>query len=281
MPELPEVETVRRSLDGRIKGSRISGVRVGAFEGVLNGDDPITFATRLRGRTIVGTNRRGKYIILDLDDGTCVIIHLRMTGNLVLALRSDPPLRFEHLAIELDDGAELRFSDQRKFGRVIHLLGDSGSLLDAKVGPEPLESVFTAENLTKGLARRTAPIKSALLNQKLVAGIGNIYADEALFRARIHPLRPANTLSTAEVRALHRAIRQVLREGIENRGTSISHFRDGNGDEGANQTNLQVYGRGRAGFPCLRCGQPLTFLVISGRSSHFCPRCQTMSRTTP
>jgi formamidopyrimidine-DNA glycosylase len=275
MPELPEVETIRQSLDSRITGRQVTGVRVGDFHGVLNGDEPATFEARLRGRTITGTRRRGKYIILDLDDDSCVVIHLRMTGNLVLAPKSEPPLRFEHLAIELGDGYELRFSDQRKFGRVSHVLGDSSTLLEGKVGPEPLSSDFTAELLSGRLARRSAPIKSALLDQKLVAGIGNIYADEALFRARIHPLRPVNSLTPLEVRNLHRAIRQVLREGIVNRGASISHFRDGNGDEGANQSNLRVYGRGRHGEPCPRCGRPLTFLVIGGRSSHLCPHCQS------
>jgi formamidopyrimidine-DNA glycosylase len=198
-----------------------------------------------------------------------------MTGNLVLVPKSELPQKYEHLAIELDDGSDLRFSDQRKFGRVTHLLGDSSTELDGKLGPEPLSSDFTAEMFSDRLARRSAPIKSALLDQKLVAGIGNIYADEALFRARVHPLRPAMSLTPAEVRNLHRAIRQVLRDGIENRGTSISHFRDGNGDEGANQTNLRVYGRGRHGEPCPRCGHPLTFKVIGGRSSHFCPNCQS------
>jgi len=275
MPELPEVETIRRSLDNQITGRQVTGVRVGAFHGVLNGDEPVTFTSRLTGRTITGTKRRGKYILVELDDGSTVIIHLRMTGNLVLLPKSDPPMRFEHLAIELDDGCELRFSDQRKFGRVTHLLGDSNSIFDGKIGPEPLSSAFTALRFGDLLARRSAPIKSALLDQKLVAGIGNIYADEALFRARIHPLRPANSLKPAEVGKLHRSIRQVLREGIENRGTSISHFRDGNGDEGANQSNLRVYGRGRHGEPCPLCGHPLTFLVIGGRSSHFCPNCQS------
>jgi formamidopyrimidine-DNA glycosylase len=274
MPELPEVETIRRSLDGRLTGRRVTGVRVGDFQGVLNGDDPSSFSTRLSGRSIIGTRRRGKYILIDLDDGSLLLIHLRMTCNLVLLSASDPPLRFQHLAVQLDDGSELRFSDQRKFGRVVHLPPDSLATLDGKVGTEPLSSNFTAELLGNQLARRSAAIKSALLDQRLVAGIGNIYADEALFRARIHPLRPANSLTSLEIRRLHRAIRQVLREGIENRGTSISHYRDGNGDEGDNQSNLRVYGRGRDGQPCLRCGRPLGFVVIGGRSSHYCNHCQ-------
>jgi formamidopyrimidine-DNA glycosylase len=278
MPELPEVETVRISLNYRIVGQKITAVRIGDFAGVLGGDESSAFAARVVGREIVGTRRRGKYIMIDLDDDSLLLIHLRMTGNLVLVSRFDPKLRFEHLSLELENDTDLRFSDQRKFGRVIHYLPGNADVLDGKVGPEPLSDGFTVDVLAKSLARRSAPIKSALLNQKIVAGIGNIYADEALFRARIHPLSPANRLKFEEVRQLHRAIRQVLREGLGNRGTSVSHFRDGNGDEGNNQSNLRVYGKGRSESACPRCGRPLTFLVIGGRSSHFCPNCQRLAK---
>jgi formamidopyrimidine-DNA glycosylase len=277
MPELPEVETVRLSLHNRIVGQKITAVRIGDFAGVLGGDEPSAFSARIVGREIVGTRRRGKYILIDLDDDSLLLIHLRMTGNLVLVPGQDPQLRFEHLSLELENGATLRFSDQRKFGRVLHYPPGNTNLVDGKVGPEPLSDEFTADVLAKSLARRSGPIKSTILNQKIVAGIGNIYADEALFRARIHPLSPANQLNFEEIRGLHRAIRQVLREGLGNRGTSISHFRDGNGDQGNNQSNLRVYGKGRSENACPRCGRPLTFLVIGGRSSHFCPNCQRLA----
>ncbi len=276
MPELPEVETVRISLHDQLLGRHISGVHVHEFTGVIGSDDPSTFATRITNRLVTNTRRRGKYILIDLDDDSLLVVHLRMTGNLVLVSRQEPRLRFEHLAIVLDDGMSLRFSDQRKFGRVIHLLPQEANSIDEKVGPEPLAPQFTAEAFGKILLRRSGPIKSILLNQQVIAGIGNIYADEALFQAKIHPLTPANRLNSDQIRILHRSIRGVLREGLLNRGTSISHFRDGAGQEGANQYNLKVYGKGRSGEPCPRCGTPLSFIVIGGRSSHYCSNCQAL-----
>ncbi|MFL5761741.1 MAG: DNA-formamidopyrimidine glycosylase [Thermomicrobiales bacterium] len=277
MPELPEVETVRKSLHNRLLGRTIESVRLYDFMGVLGDEDPDTFAALTIGRHVVDTRRRGKYILVDLDDGSFLLVHLRMTGTLMLVPRDDPPLRFEHLAIGFDHGLSLRFADQRKFGRVLHVLPHASSLLEKKLGPEPFAPAFTAQALAASLTRRTAPIKSVLLDQKTIAGMGNIYADEALYRARIHPLTPANQLSAGEIRRLHRSIREVLREGLGNRGTSISHFRDGAGEAGSNQSNLRVYGKGRTGEPCGRCGRPLAFLVIGGRSSHFCPQCQQLT----
>jgi len=277
MPELPEVETLRISLHDSVVGQRITWLEVRDFVGVLGGDDPASFSARVRDRTIVGTRRRGKYILIDLDDGSVLAVHLRMTGNLSLLPREDPLVRFQHLAIGIGDQNSLRFSDQRKFGRVIHLMPQEAGLVEGKLGPEPLSQEFTSEVFARSLQRRTGPIKSILLNQKVVAGIGNIYADEALYRARLHPLTPANSLSQDQIRALHRAIRTVLREGLRNRGTSISHFRDGAGQEGANQNNLNVYGKGRTGGRCPRCGRPIEVLVIGGRSSHFCPNCQPLA----
>jgi formamidopyrimidine-DNA glycosylase len=199
-----------------------------------------------------------------------------MTGNLSLLARNADPVRFEHLAIGVGENKSLRFSDQRKFGRVIHLLPQEADTVEGKVGPEPLSPEFTSEVFAQLLARRMGPIKSILLNQKVVAGIGNIYADEALFRARVHPLTPANKLSADQFKSLHRAIRHVLHEGLQNRGTSISHFRDGAGQEGANQNNLKVYGKGSNGGRCPRCGGQLEAVVIAGRTSHFCPSCQRL-----
>jgi formamidopyrimidine-DNA glycosylase len=274
MPELPEVETVRRSLLPRVLGRRIAGLRLSDFPGVLGEADVAELSARLAEREIVGARRRGKYLIFDLDDGTALVVHLRMTGSLVLAPRAAPALRFQRLAIELDDGNDLRFADQRKFGRVLHYRPDDLDRLDARLGPEPLEDAFTAEELTNRLRGRTARIKSLLLDQRIVGGLGNIYADEALFRSGIHPLRAGGSLNVAEAAQLHRAIQEVLQEGIGNRGTSFSSFRDGYGKEGGNQENLRVYGRGRRGEPCPRCGGPLATVTIGGRTSHYCPHCQ-------
>ncbi|MGI8476260.1 MAG: DNA-formamidopyrimidine glycosylase [Thermomicrobiales bacterium] len=274
MPELPEVETVRRSLAPSVVGRTIVGLRVGAHQGVLGGSDPAVVGAAIANRTIVDLRRLGKYLILDLDDGSHLLAHLRMTGQLVVCPRGSDALRFEHLAIVFDDGAELRFADQRKFGRVLFFASGLNEHLQARLGPEPLGVAFTAAAFAAALVRRTAPIKAVLLDQKTVAGIGNIYADEALFLASIHPRRPANALTPAEQKRLHRAIRQVLRDGIAHRGTSFSSYRDGNGAEGDNQHRLKVYGRGRTGGACVRCRHPLEFLTVAGRTSHYCPACQ-------
>jgi formamidopyrimidine-DNA glycosylase len=273
MPELPEVETVRRSLLPLVVGRRIVGLRPGSFPEVTGADGVEATATRVAGRAVVGVRRRAKYLLLDLDDGTSVVVHLRMTGRLVAAPRNAPPLRFEHLAIELDDGQDLRFADQRKFGRVLHLPPEEVDRLERRLGPEPLASRFTATGLASALLRRPGKLKSVLLDQRLIAGLGNIYVDEALFRARLHPERAANGLSLAEVRRLHRAIRAVLREGLAHRGTTFDSFRDAEGAEGGNQRNLRVYGRGKGGA-CFRCARPLAWTVIGGRGTTFCPRCQ-------
>jgi formamidopyrimidine-DNA glycosylase len=274
MPELPEVETVRQSLLPETVGRRINAVTIRDFPGVLGGADPQAVDAALHGLTITGIRRRGKYLLFDLEDTSTLIIHLRMTGQLTHVPHNAPPGRFEHLVLELDSGADLRFADQRKFGRVIHASSEDVERLSARLGAEPLSDEFTAARLEASLARRTGPIKSVLLDQRLVAGLGNIYADEALFRARLHPLRSSGSLSTEEIRRLHRAIRVVLREGLAHRGTSISTFRDGAGQEGRNQLNLRVYGHGKRGEPCPRCGQPLRCMVVGGRTSHYCAGCQ-------
>jgi len=197
-----------------------------------------------------------------------------MTGSLTVAQTADPPLRFEHVAISLSNGTSIRFADQRKFGRIVYRPVSILRPLEGKLGPEPLSNRFTTRYLKEKLAGRTAPIKALLLDQRIIAGIGNIYADESLFRSRIHPQRPSGTLSEREIASLVRSIKLVLRLAIERRGTTFSSYRDGNGEAGGNQLFLKVYGRGRRGEPCLRCGRPLTILTVGGRTSHFCPHCQ-------
>jgi len=273
MPELPEVETVRRSLSPHVVGRRVLGVRSGTFPEVMGEDGIEANASRLVGRVIVDVRRRAKYLFLDLDDGASIMVHLRMTGRLVATPRATLPLRFEHLAIELDDGTDLRFADQRKFGRVLLVLPTDVRRLEGRLGPEPLARRFTAAGLASSLARRPGKLKSVLLDQRLIAGLGNIYVDEALFRSRLHPERAANGLSAHEVRRLHRAIRAVLREGVAYRGTTFSSFRDAEGAEGANQRNLRVYGRGKGGT-CVRCDGLLSRIVVGGRGTTFCSRCQ-------
>jgi formamidopyrimidine-DNA glycosylase len=276
MPELPEVETVRLGLDPHLVGRRIERITPSDFPGVMGGIDIGLASTLLAGRPFTGTRRRGKYLLFDLDDGDALIVHLRMTGVLTLQQRTDPPERFQRLSIELDNGRDLRYSDQRKFGRVTMASPDDISALMIKLGPEPLSSEFDGAILQSLLAKRTAPIKSVLLDQHTIAGLGNIYVDEALFHARIHPSRIANSLNAEEIELLAAKVREVLEVGLHHRGTSFSSFRDVYGEKGSNQNQLVVYGRGAGGLPCARCGTPLQRIVVTGRGTSFCPACQRL-----
>ena len=290
MPELPEVETVRRTLEPRITGRLITSIRGDTFPGVM-GPGGLDRADRLLGRHVTGIDRRGKYLIVGLDDGSALVVHLRMTGQLVVVAPDEPPLRFQHLAIGLlrpcltrpersgtpptdADPIELRYADQRKFGRVLHVDERAREGLFQDMGPEPLEATFTPASLAATLAGRRAPIKNVLLDQRRVAGLGNIYVDEALFRAGIHPLQPAGSLVDEGIARLHSAIVTVLEESLVRRGTTFSSFLDGYGRQGDNGDNLRVYGRGRQNLPCPVCGAPLQSLRLAGRSSSFCPVCQ-------
>ncbi|MCC6792909.1 MAG: DNA-formamidopyrimidine glycosylase [Thermomicrobiales bacterium] len=277
MPELPEVETVRRSLEPLLVGQTITGLEIGTFAGVLGVVGYDLADAALRGRRIVAVRRRGKYLLVDLDDGSGIEIHLRMTGHVQVTPRKDDPIRFQHLAILLANGMDLRFADQRKFGRVIVHPGNPELGIKTKLGPEPFSPEFTADYLAGVLRSRVAAIKTLLLDQRIVAGIGNIYADEALFLAGIHPGRAGGSLTEAEVSELHRTILQTLIAGIELRGTSFSSYRDATGQPGENQHTLQVYGRGRLGLPCYRCGAQLQYAVYGGRTSHYCPFCQPLA----
>jgi formamidopyrimidine-DNA glycosylase len=277
MPELPEVETVRTIVARELTGRAITGVTYRDFPGVTGEMQPDAFAIVVTGRTFLAPERRGKYLLLPLDDDAALVVHLRMTGRLLVMPTDAPPARFEHLAIHLDSGRDLRFADQRKFGRVLHLpLEAARTQLAATLGPEPLERGFTASYLAARLAGRTAPIKAFLLDQRHIAGLGNIYVDEVLFRSRIHPLTPAGSLAPSQTRSLVRSIRAVLRSAIENQGTTFSNFENPYGERGNNASFLNVYGRARTGEPCVRCGTPLAWIRLGGRGTSYCPHCQRL-----
>jgi formamidopyrimidine-DNA glycosylase len=269
MPELPEVETIARGLREPLIGRQFTGVRIG-WENLVARPSVEEFKRRIVGQKVLAVKRRGKYLICALSGGDSLIFHLRMTGRLLIKNSSDELDKHDHLIFELDDGRELRFNEVRKLGRV-YLVDDEDEVV-GKLGPEPLDDDFALADFAALLSARRGMIKPLLLNQRFVAGIGNIYADEALFAARIHPERRADTLTTEEIEHLYRAIRQVLVQGIRNRGTTFNDYLDAEGREGSNQEYLRVFRR--TGQPCPRCGTPIERTVVGGRGTYFCPRCQ-------
>lgn len=272
MPELPEVETIVRGLGPILKGRAIRRVHV-LQENVVAYPSPEDFRRELTGRRIGRLSRRGKYILLHLSGGLILTIHLRMTGQLVYQPEAGSLPKHTHVALELDSGL-LRFTDTRRFGRlwlISEAETDKVSGLSA-LGVEPLNKEFTEDSFKELLRGRRGRIKSLLLDQHLIAGLGNIYTDEALHRAGIHPARSAADLSARETRALYQAVREILTEGIAHGGTSIRDYVDAAGEEGHFQKKLRVYGRG--GKPCARCGRPITRTVCAGRGTYYCPHCQ-------
>jgi formamidopyrimidine-DNA glycosylase len=277
MPELPEVETVCRQLDPELGGRRIERLEV-LDARWCRPEAPAELETAVSGRTIEGLGRRGKYLLLGLDGEQTLVMHLRMTGNLVIPNGSveERHLRARFL---LDDGRELWFTDPRRFGEAF-LIDDAD--LDARfarLGIEPLSPEFTAEALGEIAAGRTAPLKSFLLDQSGVAGVGNIYADEALFRARLHPLSPAGSMKPEHLTALRDAIVAALGAGIDGGGASIDDYRDGRGEKGTMQDEFLVHTR--EGEPCPACGGPIARIVVAGRSTYYCPSCQVRLRRRP
>ncbi|HZU11731.1 MAG TPA: bifunctional DNA-formamidopyrimidine glycosylase/DNA-(apurinic or apyrimidinic site) lyase [Chloroflexota bacterium] len=273
MPELPEVETMVRDLSPRLTGRRVTAVEA-PFTGSVRYPDYPELVDRLVGQEITGVSRRGKYAIFSLASGDALILHRGMTGSVLARERSDPMEQWVRILFRLDDGTELRFQDSRKFGKVF-LMEENGAerpLPWNRMGPEPLDSDFSEDALQRRLEGRTALIKPLLLNQEIVAGLGNIYADEALFLAAIHPERRANTLTAEEMTRLYRAIRTVLRNAVEGRGTTFSAYKDIEGRAGSYQGSLQVFHR--TGEPCPRCGTAIMRTVVGGRGTHFCPTCQ-------
>ena len=270
MPELPEVETIRRDLAARVVGRRFTAVEVmpGA-EKVVALPSPAEFVRALPGLRIEGIERRGKYLLLPLSDGRHLIVHLRMTGALILRPTGAPAEGYLRVRLSLDDKTELRYTDLRKLGMM--WLVDDPALVVGGLGPDALEALLP-ETLRSLLDGRKAPVKMVLMDQRRLAGLGNIYADEALFVAGVRPQRPAGSLTGAQVKRLHRAVGEVLREAMGHRGTSFRDYVDGEGKEGEHQLHVKVYRR--SGEPCYVCGVPIERIKLGGRSSHFCPRCQ-------
>jgi formamidopyrimidine-DNA glycosylase len=271
MPELPEAETVARDLRPLVTGSTIVDART-LWARTLRDGTPEGFATGVAGRRIEGVSRRGKQLVVSLDGGAFLTIHLKMTGQLFVVrqgTREDPYVR---LVLELEDGREIRFRDIRKFGRV-GLYGAAGVDPFAHTGPEPLADSFTLAAFRRLIRGRKGRLKSLLLDQSFIAGVGNIYADEALWAARLHPLRTARTLRPADERRLWVELRRILAEAVIRRGSSIDDYTAPDGD-GEMQEHLQVYQR--AGQPCPRCGRPIRRIVVGGRATHFCSWCQRL-----
>ncbi len=271
MPELPEVETVAADLRRQLIGARFVGAHI-LWPRTLAEPDPEALNARLAARQVIDIGRRGKYLMLHLDSGEALIIHLRMTGQLEIVTDGAPVLGGVHLRarFDLEDGRRLAFTDARKFGR-IWLVKDAETVV-GKLGPEPLDWTFTPETLAARLRGRRVAIKALLLDQTVVAGVGNIYADEALFLAGVHPQRRAASLSTDEIGLLCEAIRLVLRESIDQRGTMLRDYRTPYGQDGTYQNHLRVYQQ--TGQPCPRCGTTIERIRVTQRGTHFCPRCQ-------
>lgn len=272
MPELPEVETVRRALEPVLTGRRLVQVAI-ADARLVRPLEPFQVAAELEGERVAAVERRGKYLIVRFVSGCCLLIHLRMTGSLRHApagtLADDPHRR---AVVRLDDGSDVAYRDVRRFGTWLALgPGELEPYLAQRLGPEPLGRL-TARGLAARLESRRAPIKAALLDQRTLAGVGNIYADEALWHARVHPLRPTCDLDSGEVARIHRSIRRALRAGIARQGASLRDYALPDGASGSMQHEFRVYGR--EGEPCDRCGTPIAKIRAAGRGTWLCSSCQ-------
>ena len=285
MPELPEVETVARDLRPRVEGALIVGART-SWAGTLRSHDPLAFAELVAGHRIETVGRRAKQLVLGLSGDLALTVHLKMTGQLFVVPADAPDDPYVRLVLEFADGRELRFRDIRKFGKVGLYERDpatgeivaeaGGAAVFAKIGPEPLDESFGVREFRRRIRARKGRLKPLLLDQSFLAGVGNIYADEALWRAALHPLRTARTLRPPDERRLFEAIRTILAEAVERRGSSVDDYTAPDGD-GSMQEHLQVYQR--TGEPCPRCGRPVRRIVVGARSTHFCSWCQRLPGT--
>jgi formamidopyrimidine-DNA glycosylase len=273
MPELPEVETVRRQLEPALVGRRFERVRIDDPR-LVRPYEPAEVAAELEGERVAAVERRGKYLVVRFESGRVLLIHLRMTGSLLRApngsLPDDPHRR---AVVSLDDGSDVAYRDVRRFGTWLLLEpGEAEPYLAGRVGDEPLDTLFTAARLGERLAGRRVSLKAALLDQRTLAGMGNIYVDEALWRARLNPLRPAAGLDRRELRRLHRGIRAALEHGLARQGSTLRDYRLPDGSGGSMQDEFRVYGR--RDEPCDRCGTPIARTQVAGRTTWFCPTCQ-------
>ncbi len=276
MPEMPEIETIRRSLEPHIQGRKIQSVEV-LLPRQIKWPEPDGFVARILQTTIVGLDRRGKYLLLQLDNQVSLVFHLRMTGQLVYVPPQGQDISHHNrLIIRLDNASKLIFSDTRTFGTMYAMHQDELWRIQgmAELGPEPLSPEFTVEYLQKAAAQRKTKIKSFLLDQSKVGGLGNIYVDEALFLAGIHPLRQAGSLDLSELIKLQAAVNKVIADGIADGGTTFRDYRNGDGEKGSHQDHLYVYGRD--GQPCRLCGTILAKTKVGGRGTRFCPQCQPL-----
>ena len=275
MPELPEVETIRAQLAPHLEGRRLERVEI-LDPRLTRPHDPREVAAELDGERVMAVERRGKYLVVRFETDRALLIHLRMTGSLhhapAGALDEDP---YRRAVVTLDNGSDVGYRDVRRFGTWLMLEpGELEPYLAVKVGPEPLERRFTTRFLTARLKNRKAPVKAALLDQRTVAGLGNIYVDEALWFARLHPHRPAGELDDDEIRAVHRGVRRALERGIARHGATLRDYRTPDGGSGSMQHEFNVYGR--EGEPCPRCGTPIEKTRAGGRGTWYCPACQRL-----
>jgi formamidopyrimidine-DNA glycosylase len=285
MPELPEVETVARGLQKSVAGRRILSVRLGKTDFI---DDPVAVEQHVPGRRIERVERYGKFMLLRLSarrngvvhlenadaKEASLLVHLGMTGQLAPCAAAQPCARHTHVCFELDDGRELRYTDPRRFGRMAYLTRELLAEELTAFGADPL--LVGVEEFASRICSRNAQIKALLLDQTVLRGVGNIYADESLWRARIHPMRRGAELSKKQAQVLRRVLQDVLRKAILARGSSISDFLDAEGQPGEYQRHHRAYGR--EGKRCYRCGTAIRRVIVAGRSSYFCPKCQPAPR---
>lgn len=271
MPELPEVETISRELDKKVTGEKIKEVVINLPK-IIKTPAPPVFKKELTGKKIKGVSRRAKFVILEIEGGLYLVIHLKLTGQLIVEKSESPIEKHAHVIFKFASGKDLRFIDLRRFGTMN--LVDKLEKIKAysELGDEPLASSFTPERLKEILDKRPTKIKQLLMDQTRIAGIGNIYAAEALFRARINPLRPAKTLNDSEVKKLHREIQEVLKEAIKYKGSSVDDYVTTDGTEGGYEKKLLIYGRDKKKCPV--CNGEIKTIKLGGRGTNYCPKCQ-------
>jgi len=273
MPEMPEVETIRRTLCAKVTGKRIAGIEM-LLPRLIKWPSPQEFQAIVTHRTIARLERRGKYLLFYLDDDTVIVVHLRMTGRLYYGAAAAPRDRFARLIFLFDGGDSLQYCDSRTLGTLYAVPAAELWRIAGlhSMGPEPLSPEFTPDYFSETLRRRKGKIKALLLNQRLIGGLGNIYVDECLALAAIHPERTADSLAADEVARLYDAVNHVIRQGIDHGGTTFRDYRDGEGHSGSHQHHLKVYGRKNEA--CLVCGTPIAKKEVAGRGTHYCPTCQ-------